>query len=127
MQKPGKIVIKETVYIATIVIILSIIMQSIFILFGSWDYTVVLGNILTAVFAVVNFLLMGITVEKAVEKDEKEARAIIKTSQSLRQLMLLAVAAVGAIAPCFNLYAVIIPLLFPRIAISLKPLFVKNN
>lgn len=127
MQKPGKIVIKETVYIATIVIILSIIMQSIFILSGSWDYTVVLGNILTAVFAVVNFLLMGITVEKAVEKDEKEARAIIKTSQSLRQLMLLAVAAVGAIAPCFNLYAVIIPLLFPRIAISLKPLFVKNN
>ena len=127
MQKPGKIVIKETVYIATIVIILSIIMQSIFILSGSWDYTVVLGNILTAVFAVVNFLLMGITVEKAVEKDEKEARAIIKTSQSLRQLLLLAVAAVGAIAPCFNLYAVIIPLLFPRIAISLKPLFVKNN
>jgi len=70
---------------------------------------------------------MGITVEKAVLCDEKEARTIIRNSQTLRQIMLFAVTAAGVLLPCFNTFSVIIPLIFPRIAISLKPLFGKNK
>ncbi len=127
MKKPGEVVLKETGYIACFVAILSVIMQAIFAFCGYWNYTVLLGNILSAVFAVANFLLMGMSVEKAVEKDSDEAKKIVKTSQSLRQLMLLAVAAMGAILPWFDIWATVIPLVFPRIAIALRPLFGKDK
>ena len=102
-------------------------MQVVFILIRKWDYTVLLGNLLSGFFAVLNFLLMGMTVEKAVEKEEKEAKALIKTSQSLRQLMLLAAVAIGALLPVFNIWASVIPLIFPRISISIRPFIGKNK
>ena len=97
-------------------------MQLIFLFFLKWDYTVLLGNILGGVFAVLNFFLMGVTVSKAVTKEESEAKKLMKTSLSLRQLMILAVAAIGGIAPCFSIWTVVISLVFPRIAIALRPL-----
>ncbi len=127
MQKPGEVVIKETTYIAVSVLILSIVMQSVFLLINCWNYTVLTGNLLSGVFAVINFLFMGMTVEKAVTKDEKESKRIIKTSQTIRQVMLFVVVAVCAAAPIFNIWASVIPLFFPRIAISLRPLFGKNK
>ena len=41
--------------------------------------------------------------------------------------MVLAFCAVGALVPCFNLIAVLIPLFFPRLAIALRPVFKKTN
>ena len=58
------------------------------------------------------------------EKDEKEAKTAMKLSQTYRMLFLIAVAAVGA--SLLNLWAVIIPLFFPRVAISFRPLFDKK-
>lgn len=126
MKKVGEAVARETKYIAAWVVILSIIMQAVFLLSGHWDYAVILGNLLSGAFAVLNFFLMGITVQKAVEKDEKGARAQMRASQSMRTFMLFAVAAVGVLVPCFNTWASIIPLFFPRIAIAARPLF-KNQ
>ena len=90
-----------------------------------WDYPVLLGNILTGAAGVLNFLLMGITVQKAVEKEEKAARAAMKVSQMYRTLFLLVVVIIGVVAPCFNIWAVIIPLFFPRIAIAIRPILDK--
>lgn len=127
MKKPGAVVLKETKYIALVVLSLSFVMQIVFAVLSAWDYKVLLGNILSAALSIANFLFMGITVEKAVLCDEKEARTIIRNSQTLRQIMLFAVTAAGVLLPCFNTFSVIIPLIFPRIAISLKPLFGKNK
>lgn len=127
MKKPGKIVIKETSYISIFEIIFSIVLQIVFILTNHWDYTVVLGNILSAFLAVGNFFFMGVALEKAVSESEKRARAIAKTSQTIRQLVLFVVAALGVVLPYFNNWAVLVPLFFPRIAISLRPLFGKNK
>lgn len=127
MKKPGTVVLKETKYIALVVLSLSFVMQIVFAVLSAWDYKVLLGNILSAALSIANFLFMGITVEKAVLCDEKEARTIIRNSQTLRQIMLFAVTAAGVLLPCFNTFSVIIPLIFPRIAISLKPLFGKNK
>lgn len=126
MKNVSEAVARETKYIAAWVIILSIIMQAVFLITGHWDYTVILGNLLSGVFAVLNFFLMGITVQKAVEKDEKDAKAQMRASQSMRTFMLFAVAAVGVLIPCFNTWASLIPLFFPRIAIAARPLF-KNQ
>ena len=120
-------VIRETQYIAAGVLILSALMESVFLIIGRWDITVLFGNLLGGFCAVLNFFLMGITVQKALTKEEKEARDVIKLSQTLRMLMQLAFAAVGCLIPSvFNVFAVILPLLFPRIAIMLRPAFDKR-
>ncbi len=125
MKKIDPIVIKETRYIAFFSIILSLLMQAVFLIIGKWDYTVVLGNILSLFFAVLNFLLMGITVQKAVLKDEKDAKNTMKVSQVYRNLLIVVVCVVGIAAPVFNNWSVIIPLFFPRVAIALRHLFGK--
>ena len=126
MKKMDPVVIKETKYIAYFVIILSIAMEAVFLILRKWDVTVLLGNILSASAAVLNFLFMGITVQNAVMKDEKDAKTAVKASQSLRTFFLFAVAAIGALVPIFNIWSSLIPLLFPRIAIMFRPLFDKE-
>ena len=114
---------RETCYIALWMGILSLVTQIGFAFAGKWNYTVLLGNVFSGTVAVGNFLLLGITVQKAVAKnDEKEARNIIKTSHSLRTLMLFICAALGALLPCFNIWTSLIPLLFPRVAILFRGL-----
>lgn len=112
---------KETVYIASWVLIFSFLMEAVFLAVGKWDYTVLFGNLLSGFFSVFNFFLMGLGVQKALsKKDEKQAKSTIKMSQSLRTLMLFSVAAVGAIFDCFNIWSSLIPLFFPRIAVFIS-------
>ena len=126
MPKLDPTVRQETVYIASLVLIFSVLMQAVFLLIGKWDYTVLLGNVLSAVAAVGNFLLLGLTVQRAVAKEEKDARQLMKLSQTYRLLGLLVVAVIGFALPVFHPLAVVIPLLFPRIAIAMRPLFKKD-
>lgn len=127
MIELDKTVKRETLYIASAVVVMSALMQSVFLIINRWDYTVLLGNILSAAVAVLNFLLMGLTVQSAVKKDEKAAANLMKLSQSLRSFMLLAAAVIGAALPVFNLWTTLIPLFFPRIAVALRPLFNKRD
>ncbi len=127
MTKIDKTVIRETRYIAGVTIILSVIMEAVFLIIGMWSYKVLLGNILGAAVAVLNFLLMGITVQKAVQKDEKDAATLMKLSQTLRNMMLLIAAVLAIVLPFINPVAAIIPLFFPRIAITLIPLRDRNK
>lgn len=127
MTKIDKTVIKETKYIGCWVVLLSAVMEGIFLVLGKWSYEVLLGNILTGIAVVLNFLLMGITVQKAVEKEEKAARAAMKVSQIYRTLFMLVVVIIGVVAPCFNTWAVIIPVFFPRVAIAFRPVFDKSD
>ena len=59
--------------------------------------------------------------------EEKDARTRLRGSQNLRMLMQLAIAALGAALPWFNMYAVLIPLFFPRIAVAARPMFDKKK
>lgn len=127
MKKIDPTVLKETVYILIATLIFSVLMQLIFIIIGKWDYTVLLGNFLGAAAASGNFLLMGLTVQKALEKEEKDAKNIMKLSQMLRLLLLFVIAMVGYLVSLFNLVAVIVPYIFPRIAVAFRPFFMKKN
>ncbi|MBR6558078.1 MAG: hypothetical protein IKT70_03605 [Clostridia bacterium] len=122
MKKVNETVKKETLYIAAFTVIFSVIAEAVFLILGRWDLTVLLGNLFSAFVAVLNFFLMGITVQHAVEKDEKGAASLMKMSQSLRTVFLFAAAAVGVMLPCFNTVAVIVTLFFPRVAIMIRPL-----
>lgn len=111
---------KETLYIACFGAILSMLMQAVFLIIGQWHYSVLLGNLWGYAAAVSNFLLLGLTVQKAVTKEPEEAKKLIKISHTLRNMLILIVAVIGIVVPFFNSWASIIPLLFPRISILFR-------
>lgn len=125
--KIDKTVMKETKYIAYFVVIFSVLMQAVFLIISKWDYTVLLGNLWGIIIAVGNFFVMGLFVQKAVMQDEKDARQTVKASQSLRFVGIFILAVVGVLIPFFNSVAVVIPLIFPRVAIMLRPFINKNQ
>lgn len=127
MKKIDEVVLKETKYIAAWVVVLSLLLQSIFLIMGKWNYTVLLGNLLSGGIGIINFLLMGLTVQSAVDKDKKEAATAMKASLTLRTFILFAAAAIGVLLPVFDTWAVLVPLFFPRIAVAFRPVFEKNK
>lgn len=120
MAKINATVLRETRYIAVFSLVLSILMQAVFLICRQFDYTVILGNLLGLLTAVGNFFFMGLGVQKAVEKDEKGAKSVLKFSQTARFLGIFVIAALGILLDCFNTVAVIVPIFFPRIAIAAK-------
>ena len=125
--KIDKTVIKETKYIASFVMIFSVLMQAVFLIISKWDYTVLLGNIYGAAMAIGNFFVMGLCVQKAVAKEEKDAKQTIKASQSMRFAALVLLCGIGVAISVFNWITVVVPLLFPSFAIYLRPLFDKKK
>lgn len=127
MQKIDPVVIKETKYIAIWTVILSLLMQAAFLVVGhffpnyAWNWTVLTGNLLGGVAVVANFFGMAVGVQKAMEKDPDDAKKSMKASASSRMLALFIVAVIGVVLNCFHTLAVLIPLLFPRIAIAFRP------
>ena len=127
MEKCSAVILKETKFIFVWEIILSLPMQALFFILGEWDYTVLLGNTLSGVVAVLNFFLMGIAVRKAVGEKENDARKVITASRLIRLLMILILLVIGVTISAFHFWAMIPPLLFPRIAIAFRPLFDKKK
>ncbi|MBR2460190.1 MAG: hypothetical protein IKB34_03025 [Clostridia bacterium] len=122
MQKIDNVVIRETGYVAIWVLIFSTMMQSIFLIAGFWDYRVLLGNLYGGAVAVVNYFSIGLSVQKALGKeDPNEAKQVMKLASSARMLMLFIFVVIGVLLDFFNTIAVVVPLVFPRLAIFLRP------
>lgn len=109
---------RETGHIALGVLAFSAVMELVFVLLRSWDMGVLWGNLLGGGFAVLNFFLLGLTVQKiAGEQDEKRAKLKLQGSYSLRMLLTLGVIILAVKVPVFTWPAAVIPLLFPRLTI----------
>ena len=126
MKKIDKVVVKETIYIAMSTLLMSVLMESVFLILDKWTPAVLFGNILGYIAAVGNFFLMGLTVQNAMTLEGKAQENRIKLSQMGRLFLLFAVAAVGCLVSVFEPLAVLIPYLFPRIAIMFRPLIKKQ-
>ena len=59
---------KETGYIAVWVILLSLIMEAVFLLLRKWDLSVLFGNIGGAAVAIGNFFLMALIATRAMNR-----------------------------------------------------------
>ena len=127
MVNSRSVILKETKFIFVWEITLSLPMQALFFILGEWDYTVLLGNTLSGVVAVLNFFLMGIAVRNAIGEKENDARKVITVSRRIRLLMILILLVIGVTISAFHFWAMIPPLLFPRIAIAFRPLFDKKK
>lgn len=85
-----------------------------------FNYTVILGGLAGGIVAVLNFFLMGLTVQKvAASTDEDAARTKMKASYSQRMMLQMIWVIIAIVAPCFHYAAGIIPLLFPGTGIKL--------
>ena len=122
MAKLDPVIKKETTYVGLWVLAACMMVQGVCLLLGWWSISVLLGSLLGGATAVGNFLLMCLMVQKAVTQDEKQAKNTVKLSQSLRLMMQGLMLVLAAVIPVFNIWTAAIPLLIPRIAISVREL-----
>lgn len=127
MKKVDKTVIQETFFVFAFIVIFSVLMEAVYLILGKWELSVLLGNLLGAFAAGGNFFLLGLTVQSALGKDEKEAKNRMKLSQMMRMLLLFVVAIIGYLVPVIDIVAVVIPFIFPRIAVALRYFFIKKK
>ncbi len=127
MKNVEPAIIKNISRVACIDLVLSLLMQSVFLLLGIWDIGVLFGNFLGYIASVLNFFLLCITVQSAVQREKDDAKRLIAMSQRMRLLMMLAFAVVGFLVPVFNPYAVVIPFLFNGVAVFIISRLVKDN
>ena len=63
LKKIDKTVIVETKFIGAWMLIFSALMQAVFLIIGKWDYTVLLGNLLSGVAGIISFFVLGLTIK----------------------------------------------------------------
>ena len=91
-----------------------------------FDYTTILAGIIGGGVAVLNFFLMGISVQNiAATEDQDLAKKKMKTSYSQRMSLQLIWVVIAIAAPCFYFVAGILPLLFPSLGIKLMAVIKK--
>ena len=123
MSKLDPAVKKETGYIAFWVILLSVIMEAVFLILRKWDLSVLIGNLGGAIAAVGSFFLLAVTVSKAVSSGKpEEAAKRVKASAGLRLIGMGGICALFIGVLHTNVYATVIPLLFPRIGLAFRPM-----
>ncbi len=123
MLKMDPVARRETIYIAVWVLALSPVMEAVFLLLGKWDLSVLLGNAAGAAMAIGNYALLGRMVTRAVASgDPKKAARMVSSSRTLRLLGLAGVCALCIGVLKTNVYATLIPLIFPRIGLAFRPM-----
>ena len=114
---------KETGYITVWVLLLSLLMEAVFLIIRQWDLSVLFGNLGGAVLAVGNFFLLAWVVSRAVDKGKpEEAATRVKATATLRLLGVGALCALLIGVFKTNVFATLIPLLFPRVGIAFRPM-----
>ena len=104
---------KETGYIAAWVVLLSLIMEAVFLVIRQWDLSVLFGNLGSAVIVIANFFILALVVSKAVAQGQPDKAAMrVKASAGLRLIGMGALCALLIGVLKTNVFATLIPLLF---------------
>ena len=123
MTKVDRTVLKETGIAVVFTAVLTLLMNAVFLIGSWWDLTVLWGSLLGFAGASLDFFLMGLGVQKAVTRDEKSARNVIRLSQQGRLMMLALLLVVAFTVPVFHKVAALLPLFFPKIGVRLRAMF----
>ena len=108
---------KEVKRISAGVLIGSALMVAVFAAVGKFTWAVLWGALLGDAVAIGNFIYLCLSVQKATSGDEVKTRLVMRTSYTMRMMVVVAALAVGMAVDTFHWLAVIIPLLLPRITI----------
>lgn len=124
---------KETIFTAAATLAGAVVMLLVFfilhVLFPQWapfDHTVFIGAAGGCVVAVLNFLLMAVTVQKITaldQTDDDRARHMMTVSLRYRLLMQLIWVILAIVLGFINMVSGIVPLFIPSAAIKLRGVF----
>ncbi|MDO5377967.1 MAG: ATP synthase subunit I [Clostridia bacterium] len=119
-QKPQETVLRETKRIAIGEVVMLLLMLAVYAALGRFALPVVLGGVIGAAYAVFNFFMLGMTVQKAMglrEENEALATMQLRSSYNMRMIGMLVVAIIAFALPFVDGLACIIPMVFPRLTI----------
>ena len=126
-----KIVFQETAVVTVGEVVGVAAMLAVFALLGSFDRSVLLGGIVGGLMAILNFFFMAVgaslAADKAEAQDVKGGKSLLQTSMLLRYAVLFIVLFACAKSGLFNAIALVIPLIFVRITISVAEFFRKKE
>lgn len=124
-------VLKQTAIVAAGQAVCVAAMVGIFALLGYFDYTVVLGGLMGAVVAVLNFLFMAIGIslaaDKAQEQNVKGGKSLVTGSYMLRIVLMFVVLFACAKSGHFHVIALVLPLVFVRPILTIAEFFQKKG
>lgn len=131
-MKPDKAVLRETARVAAGVFLLVALMLAVYAIAGKFSLKALLGGVYTGALTVVNFFVMGLTVQgvtdRAAEKERTEQEIAdlsiemknrMKLSYNLRMIALFALLVLGLAVFRFDPIATILPVLFPTLVIRI--------
>lgn len=126
-----KAVFRETGVVAVGVTLCSAVMVGVFALMGLFDLSVVLGAVVGSVLAILNFFVMAIctslAADKAANQDVGGGKALINGSYLGRMVVLAVLLFACAVSGFFNLFALVLPLVFVQPTITIAEFFRKSG
>ena len=126
-----KIVFQETGIVTAGVALCSAVMVGVFALMGLFDLSVLLGALVGATLTVLNFFVMAICASLAADKaaagDVNGAKGLISASQTGRYLVLALLLFACGVSGYFNVFALVLPLVFVQPTITIAEFFRKSG
>ena len=123
LTQTGIVAIGQTVGVA--------VMLGIFALLDRFDYTVVLGGLMGAAVATLNFFFMAVSLtlaaDRATEQDVKGGQGVVKSSYAIRILVMFAVLFACAKSGHFQVIALVAPLLLVHPTLLVAEFFKKKG
>ena len=117
-EKPQQGIVKETKRIAIGTIIMLIVILVIYAVLGRFTIGVLLGGLLGSAYAIFNFFMLGMTLQKAASMtDQQMAHMKVRSSYSTRMVGMLVLAVLAFALPFVEGIPCLIALLFPRATI----------
>lgn len=126
-----KLVIQESAIVLAGQIVCVGVMLGVFALLGKFNLTVLLGGIMGGVLATLNFFFMALCVNLAADKAEKNdvkgGQMLVRMSYLLRLGLLFLILFACMKSGYFDLFALLIPLLFTRPVLTIAEFFRKSG
>ena len=117
-EKPQQSIVKETKRIAVGTVIMLVVMLAVYAVLGKFTVGVLLGGLLGSAYAIFNFFMLGMTLQKAASMtDQQMAHMKVRSSYSTRMIGMLILALVAFALPFVEGIPCLIALLFPRATI----------
>lgn len=117
-EKPQQSIVKETKRIGVGTVIMLVVMLAVYVVLGKFTVGVLLGGLLGSAYAIFNFFLLGMTLQKAASMtDQQMAHMKVRSSYSTRMIGMLILAVVAFALPFVEGIPCLIALLFPRATI----------
>ena len=120
-------VYKNAAKVSAVIFILGVIEFVFFTVFMGFRLDILTGVVYGCAFTSLNFFYLAFCVKKAVEKEEKAAKAYMSSTYTARILLLGVMMFIAAKVQFIYFWAAVIPIVFQRIAATIVPIIEKRR